>query len=92
MIFLPLNVIFLVIAVSILNHDALRVSARPVTEALSNTAQARRYPEHVPPMGSDTLNPRTLSHPDTIAVDPLEEMMIHCGLENLMDMMKVQVS
>ncbi|OAX38392.1 hypothetical protein K503DRAFT_164731 [Rhizopogon vinicolor AM-OR11-026] len=32
MVFLPLNDIFLVIAVAILNHDVLRVSARPVTE------------------------------------------------------------
>ncbi|OAX30488.1 hypothetical protein K503DRAFT_807209 [Rhizopogon vinicolor AM-OR11-026] len=75
MIFLPLNVIFLAIVVVILNHDAPRASARPVTEVLSNTTQARRYSEYVPPMGSDTLNPGTLYHPATIAVHPLEEMM-----------------
>ncbi|KAG1749756.1 uncharacterized protein EDB91DRAFT_1244369 [Suillus paluster] len=81
MVFLPPNIIFPVIALAVLK--ALCISARPVSENSSNPAYARRYSEHVPPIGSDTFNAGTLSHPATIAVDPLEVMLDASGLGSL---------
>ncbi|KAG1757830.1 hypothetical protein EDB19DRAFT_1901323 [Suillus lakei] len=78
MVFLPPNIVFPVIALAILK--ALCISARPVSENSSNPTNARRYSEHVPPIGSDTFNPGTLSHPATIAVDPLEVILDESGL------------
>ncbi|KAG2045106.1 hypothetical protein BDR03DRAFT_1086644 [Suillus americanus] len=78
MVFLLPNVVFSIIALAILK--VMCISARPVSENSSNPANARRYSEHVPPMGSDTFNPGTLSHPATIAVDPLEAILDESGL------------
>ncbi|KAG0702747.1 hypothetical protein DFH29DRAFT_920219, partial [Suillus ampliporus] len=78
MVFLPPNVVFPVVALAVLK--AMCISARPLSESYSNPANARRYSEHVPPIGSDTFNPGTLSHPATIAVDPLEVMLDASGL------------
>ncbi|KAG2154578.1 hypothetical protein DEU56DRAFT_769254 [Suillus clintonianus] len=80
MVFLARNVVrvFPVIVLAILK--ALSISARPVSEDSSNSANARGYSEHVPPIGSDTFNPGTLSHPATIAVDPFEAILDESGL------------
>jgi len=37
----------------------------------------------LPPMGSDTFNPGTLSHPGTIATSPIENLLCNEGLELL---------
>ncbi|KAG1766400.1 hypothetical protein EDD22DRAFT_878133, partial [Suillus occidentalis] len=73
MVFPRPNVVFPVIALAILK--VISTSARPVSERMG-----RRYTEHVPPMGSDTFNPGTLSHPATVAVDPLEAILDESGL------------
>ncbi|KAG2159603.1 uncharacterized protein EDB93DRAFT_1244395 [Suillus bovinus] len=78
MVFLLPNVIFSVIALTLLK--VMSVSARPVSENSPNPTNARRYSEHVPPIGSDTFNPGTLSHPATVAVDPLEVLLDGSGL------------
>ncbi|KAF8846148.1 hypothetical protein BDN67DRAFT_20383 [Paxillus ammoniavirescens] len=36
----------------------------------------------LPPMGSDTFNPGTLSHPGTIATSPIENLLSFGGLGN----------
>ncbi|KAG2755415.1 hypothetical protein P692DRAFT_20767541 [Suillus brevipes Sb2] len=78
MVFPRSNVVFPVIALAILK--VMSTFARPVSENSSNLANERRYTEHVPPMGSDTFNPGTLSHPATVAVDPLEAILDESGL------------
>ncbi|KAG1784213.1 hypothetical protein EV702DRAFT_41835 [Suillus placidus] len=72
------NVVFSVIALAILK--VMSISARPVSENSSSPANTRRYTQHVPPIGSDTFNPGTLSHPATVAVDPLEAILDESGL------------
>jgi hypothetical protein len=81
MVFLLPNVVFPVIALAILK--VMSTSAHPVSEKSSNLANGRRYTKHVPPIGSDTFNPGTLSHPATVAVDPLEAVLDESGLEAL---------
>ncbi|KAG2352248.1 hypothetical protein BDR07DRAFT_1418239 [Suillus spraguei] len=78
MVFLLPNFVFSIIALAILKF--MSISAHPVSENSSNPANARRYTEHVPPIGSDTFNPGTLSHPATVAVDPLEAVLDESGL------------
>ncbi|KAG2120623.1 uncharacterized protein F5147DRAFT_662668 [Suillus discolor] len=78
MVFLLPSAVFSVIVLVILK--AMSISARPVSENSLNPANARRYSEHVPPIGSDTFNPGTLSHPATVAVDPLEAILDESGL------------
>ncbi|KAG2075161.1 hypothetical protein BDR04DRAFT_1092014 [Suillus decipiens] len=78
MVFLLPNFVFSIITLAILK--VMTISARPVSENSSSPANARRYSEHVPPIGSDTFNPGTLSHPATVAVDPLEVVLDESGL------------
>ncbi|KAG1889478.1 hypothetical protein F4604DRAFT_1712570 [Suillus subluteus] len=85
MVFLLPNVVFSIIALAILK--VMSISCPPGFRGtpyrllnLSNPANARRYTEHVAPIGSDTFNPGTLSHPATVAVDPLEAILDESGL------------
>ncbi|KAG1828415.1 hypothetical protein EV424DRAFT_539446 [Suillus variegatus] len=78
MVFLPPSAVFSGIVLVIVK--VMSISARPVSENSLNPANARRYSEHVPPIGSDTFNPGTLSHPATVAVDPLEAILDESGL------------
>jgi hypothetical protein len=80
MVFLLPNVAFSQAIIALALLKVMSISARPVPENSSDPANARRYSEHVPPIGSDTFNPGTLSHPATVAVDPLEAILDQSGL------------
>ncbi|KAF9229027.1 hypothetical protein BS17DRAFT_770928 [Gyrodon lividus] len=92
-----MHLLSVVAAIVWMNAPSALASPLPGSGGIAGSVNASQQSEQgqpctpLPPMGSDTFNPGTLSHPGTIATSPIENLLCNEGLRLLPKSLDPQV-